>query len=49
MVCAVDDEKLTPEVQLEFCEADVLNPLASAVRVCQGWKRHLAGGSWRLH
>ena len=35
MVCAVDDEKLTREVQLEFCEADVRNPLASAVRVAK--------------
>ena len=35
MVCGVDDEKLTREAQLEFCEADVRKPLASAVRVAK--------------
>ena len=35
MVCGVDDEKLTREVRLEFCEADVRKPLASAVRVAK--------------
>ena len=42
MVCGVDDEKLTREAQLEFCEADVRKPLASAVRVAKGRQRHLA-------
>ena len=35
MACGVDDEKLTREVRLEFCEADVRKPLASAVRVAK--------------
>ena len=35
MVCGVDDEKLTHEAQLEFCEADVRKPLASAVRLAK--------------
>ena len=35
MVCGVDDKKLTREAQLEFCEADVRKPLASAVRVAK--------------
>ena len=35
MVCGVDDEKLTREARLEFCEADVRKPLASAVRVAK--------------
>ena len=35
MVCGVEDEKLKREAQLEFCEADVRKPLASAVRVAK--------------
>ena len=35
MVCGVDDEKLTREAQLEFCEVGVRKPLASAVRVAK--------------
>ena len=35
MVCGVDDEKLTREAELQFCEADVRKPLASVVRVAK--------------
>ena len=35
MVGGADDEKLTREAQLKFCEADVRKPLASAVRVAK--------------
>ena len=35
MICGVDDEKLTREAQLEFCEADVRKLLASAVRIAK--------------
>ena len=41
MVCGVDDEKLTREAQLEFCEADVRKRLASAVRLAHGTKERM--------
>ena len=34
-ICGVDGKSLTREAQLEFCEADVRKPLASAVRVAK--------------
>ena len=39
MVCGVDDEKLTREARLEFCEADVRKPLAvPRLETASGWR-----------
>ena len=49
-VCVeVDDEKLTREAELQFCDAGVRETSGVCRASCQGWKRHLARGSWRLH